>query len=160
MIVLIILTWVVAVFCLELGLRGNPAYKLLRSTPYPILRQAAELFDQEELAPASQGDEAVACFLRRFLRLSLLTTALFVGEMGLCACFLADQPSLWLCWFVIAKNLVIFIGGYFLYHRSHKRNPIEAILQFPPWGFRWERISYLLSAVCFFTLLLITLDIL
>jgi hypothetical protein len=156
-VILSFLTWAVAVGCAVLSLAGNPVYRLCRRTPAPILQAAVTTIEQDNL---EEADDDVTSFIQLASRWLLTLLALFLAELAVCVYFVSQRPTFWLCWFVLAKDVIAVAASFLLVHKRRWPNPIAALRELPPWVMRWERVNYFLSAVCFVVLFLVVNEIL
>lgn len=168
---LTLLTWLVLVVALRVALAGNPALQLLRDTPLPVQREASAFLSQRAQAAAegNDGDEGedeeaeegeAQNFLRRFTRVSLLLFLVFLVEMALTLYFLYADPWFPVPWFLWVKNMLMLYVAFALYRENRSKALFDAIRELPAWAPRWERISYLATALCCVGLLLRAINIL
>lgn len=143
-----LLTWIVFVHAVSVVILGNPACRLVRNTPALVLAEAVTCLEDD----ISPHDDRVAgpCheFMRRFFRLSMIYVFVFFLEAALTLYFLFTEPLFLVPWFVWVKNMAMLYAAYTV-HRHSSNNLFEAVQEIPPWAMRWERISYMLTAVCF-----------
>ena len=144
MLFLSISIWVVFVYSLKVFITGNPAYVLVNGIPSVELEQASECLENDMIP----DNENVCLFIKRFFRLTALACFLFFVEFTIILYFIYAQPSLFIPWFILIKNVIMLGIGYRL-HQQSSNNIFEAIQQIPQWAMRWERISYLFTAICF-----------
>ena len=150
MLVLSICIWVVLVYSVKIFISGNPAYYLVQQAPTPILNQAADCLESE-MVPENEN---IYLFIKMFFRLTALACVLFVLEFGVVLYFIYTDPKLSIPWFILVKNVVMLALGYSM-HQQGNDNIFQSVLKIPKWAMRWERISYLATAVCFLYLFLL-----
>ena len=150
MLLLSISIWVILVYSVKVFVTGNPAYILVKDIPAGMLKQATDCLE-DEMMPENEN---VYLFIKKFFRLTALTCILFFLEFAVILYFISEQPKLIIPWFILAKNIVMLGIGYNL-HQNSSDNIFQAIQEIPPWAMRWERISYLISAICFLFLFML-----
>ena len=144
MLFLSISIWVVFVYSLTVFITGNPAYVLVNDIPSAELEPASRCLENDMIPE----NENVYLFIKHFFRLTALACFLFFVEFSIILYFVYAQPSLFIPWFILVKNIIMLGIGYRL-HQQSSNNIFEAIQRIPLWAMRWERISYLFTAICF-----------
>ena len=153
MLLLSISIWVVLVYSLRVFLTGNPAYGLVKTAPTLVLQQASDCLESEILPE----NDSIILFIKTFFRLTALACVVFVVELITVFYFVYHEPQLIIPWFILSKNMFMLWLGYNL-HRRSSENIFDSVLNIPDWAMRWERISYFVTAVCFFYLFLLVND--
>ncbi len=144
MLLLSLSIWVIVVYSVKVFAMGNPAYTLVKEVPGDLLNQAKDCLESEIIP----DDEMVYLFIKKFFRLTALACLLFIIEFAVVLYFIYEQPNFYVPWFILTKNIFMLMIGYKL-HKNSSENIFEAVQQIPYWAMLWERISYLISAVCF-----------
>ena len=144
MLLLSISIWVIVVYSTKVFAMGNPACLLVKEVPVYMLNQAKDCLESEIMP----DDEMVYLFIKKFFRLTALACLLFIIEFVVILYFIYEQPNFVIPWLILIKNVFMLFVGFKLRQNSSE-NIFEAIQQIPQWAMLWERISYLISAICF-----------
>ncbi|NQZ66577.1 MAG: hypothetical protein HRT89_00780 [Lentisphaeria bacterium] len=145
------MTWAIAVCSVLLFFRGNPAFKLLSDIPNNTLTELEECFDTESV---EESTEDVSAVIKQLIFFSMMSAFLLAGETFVCFYYLQEDPAMILSWFIIAKNIIIFIIALRL-RKKESKNLVQQILSLPRWSLVIERYSYLASAIAFLIFFLI-----
>ena len=154
MLTLSICIWIVLVYSIKVSVSGNPAYYLVKQTPKLILNEAAACLESEMIP----DNKNIYLFIKMFFRLTALACVLFILEFGVLLYFIYTEPKLLIPWFILIKNIVMLALGHSLHHDTNE-NIFESVRKIPRWAMRWERISYVVTAVCFLYLFLLVNDL-
>ena len=149
MLLLSISIWIVLVYSLKIFATGNPAYDLVKDVPSPMLSQAADCLESE-IVPEN---EIIYSFIRAFFRLTAVACSIFILELIIVFYFIYEDPYLPIPWIILVKDFIMVWMGYSL-HQKGRKNIFESVLQVPSWCIWLERISYLITSVCFIVLFL------